>query len=383
MSANATLPKITVAFRMLASTFLERSERGIAILIVREEGTTENDEYTPVTASIQEVTLATDLTAWSNANAARIADMLEIGPSKVVVVTIDATSGTLAEAEALIEHNYQNGRVTLVSSTASDYTSLATWAKTKKSYHALVFNTSSQNSRYVENIYNQNIVFSSSWDVGRDGQGTLVRSTSTTLELLPMIAAILSKANVNGASSKVLEALESVTDVASPDTVVNNGNIIVYNDWSDGERVVRLGTAVNTLTSFDNTEDNGDKIEDMRYIEISETADMIRQDITSVFRDTYSGQKKNSVDNQMQLLGAINDYFDRLAADDILNSEMENNADIDIDAQRAAWVTVNPEAAGWDDNAVKAKPFQRNVYLAANIQILHSMQNMTLNITLD
>jgi len=379
---NATLPKIIIAFRKLASTFVARSERGIAIFIAKEEGETEEGDYTPVEASITEVTDLTDLSGWSNANAARIGDMLAIKPAKSVVVTIDSTVGTVAEATALIEANYQNGRVTMIG-TSTDYMALATWAKQKKSYHALVFDTTGHDSRYVENVYSQNIRFSDSWDAGRNGQGTLIRSTATTAEILPMLAAVLSKANVNGASSKVLNALESVTDVASPDTVINSGNIIVYNDWSDGERVVRLGTAVNTLVTFDNAEDGGDKIEDMRYIEISEAADMIRQDIISVYRDEYSGQKKNSVDNQMQLLGAIKDYYDRLAADDVLNNASENTADIDVESQRAAWVEVKPEAAGWNDNQVKAKPFQRNVYLKSNIQILHSMQNLYMDITLD
>ena len=198
-----------------------------------------------------------------------------------------------------------------------------------------------------------------------------------------MIAAILSKANVNGASSKVLTALESCTDVSTPDTVVNNGNIIIYNDWSNGDRVVRLGTAVNTLVTFDDTDADGDKIEDMRYIEVSEAADMIRQDITSVFRDEYSGVRKNSVDNQQMLLGSIQDYLDRLAEDEILNNRIANTVYLDADAQRKAWITVNPDASDWDDATVLAKPFQRNVYLGAEIQILQSMQNLTLNILLD
>jgi len=380
---TATLPKIKVAFRKLASTFLERSERGIAILIVKEDGETSGNDYTPVTASIQEVDTGTDITGWSNANAARINDMLAIAPSKVVIVTIDSSSGTIADATALIEAHYQNGRVTIVSETAGDYSALVTWAKTKKSYHVLTSGVSNADSRYVENVNSQNIVFTSTWDSGRTGQGSYARTTSTTKELLPMIAAILSKANVNGASSKVLTALESCTDVSTPDTVVNNGNIIIYNDWSNGDRVVRLGTAVNTLVTFDDTEADGDKIEDMRYIEVSEAADMIRQDITSVFRDEYSGVRKNSVDNQQMLLGSIQDYLDRLAEDEILNNRIANTVYLDADAQRKAWITVNPDASDWDDATVLAKPFQRNVYLGAEIQILQSMQNLTLNILLD
>ena len=119
----------------------------------------------------------------------------------------------------------------------------------------------------------------------------------------------------------------------------------------------------------------------MRYIEISETADMIRADIKSVFRDSYSGRMKNSVDNQMQLIGAIANYFDQLESEDILSPDYANNVEIDVDAQRAAWVLINPDAANWDDDKVRAMPYKRNVYLSADIMVLNSMQNLKLEVT--
>ena len=379
--ANATLPKIIIAFKALAASFVERSERGVAILIVREEGETVEGEYVPVETRIEEVTYETDLTDWSNTNAARIADMLDIGPAKVVVLTMD-TNATVADATPVIEANYPSGRVTIVGKTSADYSALSTWAKAKKTYHALIFSTASQDNKYVENVYNQSVTFDPDWDTPRSTQGTLVRGTVTSEELLPMICAILSKANVNGASSTILKALKSTEDVASADNVVNAGNLILYNDWNGSDRVVRLGTAVNTLTTFDNSANDGDQIEDMRYIEVAEAADMIRADIKSVFRDSYIGQK-NSVDNQMQLIGAIGDYYDRLEEEDILNSASANTVEIDVDAQRAAWITVNPEAADWDDDTVRSKPFKRKVFIKSDIQILQSIQDLSMKITLN
>lgn len=377
---SATLPKIIIAFRTLVKSFIARSERGIAIFICREDGTMDGTTYTEHPTTIQEVNDSTDLTAWSDANAARIADMIEMNPAKVIVVTID-TNAALTEATEIIELNYPSGRITVMGS--ADQAALVTWAKSKKCYHALVFSKTRPDSRYVENVYNQDIVWSPDWDGARSQQGTLVRDETTSEELLPMLCAILSRANVNGASSKVLKALKSVTDVSDPDDVVNGGNIIVYNDWSGSDRVVRLGTCVNTLVTFDPDANNGDQIEDMRYIEVSEAADMIRADITAVFRDNYSGQMKNSVDNQMMLLGAIGDYYDGLEAEDILNGASGSTVEIDVDAQRAAWMTVNPDASDWDDDTVKSKPFKRKVFIKSNIQILQSMQDLNMQITLD
>ena len=161
--ANATLPKIIIAFKALAASFVERSERGVAILIVREEGETVEGEYVPVETRIEEVTYETDLTDWSNTNAARIADMLDIGPAKVVVLTMD-TNATVADATPVIEANYPSGRVTIVGKTSADYSALSTWAKAKKTYHALIFSTASQDNKYVENVYNQSVTFDPDWD---------------------------------------------------------------------------------------------------------------------------------------------------------------------------------------------------------------------------
>ena len=381
----ATLAKIVIAFKALASTFIERSERGIAILIVREEGETDGDDYTPVETSVKELQTDSDLSEWSPANAARIADMLMVNPAKTVVVTIDTNAALSAATDAIVA-KYPSGRVTIVGKTAADYTALASWAKTKKTYHALVFGTSNQDSKYVENVYSQAVTFDSAWDYGRAYQGTLDRSTVdtyTTEELLPLICAVLSKANVNGASNTVMKALAGVADVSDPDTTINAGNLILYNDWKGTDRVVRLGTTVNTLVTFDASANDGDQIEDMRYIEVAEAADMIRADITAVFRDEYSGVKKNSVDNQMQFLGAIGDYFDRLEEAEVLNGSYSNTVDVDVNAQRSAWALVKPEAADWDDATVKATPFKRQVFVSADVQILQSIQNLKMTVNLN
>lgn len=381
----ATLAKIVIAFKALASTFIERSERGIAILIVREEGEESGGDYVPVETSVKELSVDSDLSEWSDENAARIADMLMINPAKTVVVTIDTNAAVTAATEAIVA-NYPSGRVTIVGKTAADYTALASWAKAKKSYHVLVFGTSNQDSKYVENVYSQPITFDSAWDYGRAYQGTLDRSTVdtyTTEELLPLICAILAKANVQGASNTVIKALAGVTDLADPDAVVNAGNLILFNDWKGSDRVVRLGTAVNTLVTFNESAENGDQIEDMRYIEVAEAADMIRADISAVFRDEYSGVKKNSVDNQMQFLGAVGDYFDRLEEAEVLNGSYSNAVDIDVNAQRSAWAAVKPEAADWDDDTVKATPFKRQVFVSADVQILQSIQNLKMTVNLN
>ncbi|MFQ9126768.1 MAG: phage tail sheath C-terminal domain-containing protein [Butyricicoccaceae bacterium] len=105
----------------------------------------------------------------------------------------------------------------------------------------------------------------------------------------------------------------------------------------------------------------------MQFIETVEAMDMMRDDITSTFRSTYLGNYRNSRDNQMAFIGALNaSYFAQLESENILdpdyrseddeNGEHGNKAFIDVDAQRAAWVASGKsEAADWDEGHRKER----------------------------
>ena len=143
------------------------------------------------------------------------------------------------------------------------------------------------------------------------------------------------------------------------------------------ENVVKIGLGINTLTTF-----NESNSEDMRYIDIVEAMDLMKDDITNLFKSDYVGKVKNKLDNQILFISAINTYFNSLAKQDILDPEYKNYADINIEAQRQAWVGVKPEAESWSDAEIKIKTFKRNVYLKADIKILGAMENLVFDIAI-
>ena len=320
----AHLPEIVVSFKQKAATFFTRSTRGVLFLIVREANPdTESED--PLTPYVTEMSQDTVLTAWNETNQQYIKDVLAVDPYKFFVVTID-TNGTIKSATDLIELTYPTGRVTMVG-VAADYSALVTWAKGLKKYHVLTHATTGSNSRYVENLYAQQIV----WD--DDDHGTGAQSSIT---FLPTLGALLCKANTAGVTYAVVDQLKKVTNVGNEtaeNAAINAGNLILRNDWKGTDQVVRIGTAVNTLTTFDDS----DNMEDFRYIEVAEAADMIREDISSVFRDSYVG-KKNSFDNQILFISQILQYFDELADEEIINPDGSKTVEIDADAQREAWI---------------------------------------------
>ena len=166
-------------------------------------------------------------------------------------------------------------------------------------------------------------------------------------------------------------------EVADNDAAVGAGKFILFND-EDGN--VRIGQGINSMT----TTDGLTRTEDMKFIETVEAMDMIRDDISSVFRTEYLGNYRNTRDNQMMFISAINySYFRQLEQEVILDPDYDNASMIDVEAQRAAWMASGKsEAADWDDDSGKARPYKRTVYLTANIKILGSMTDLIMPINM-
>ena len=360
-----TLPKIIITFKQLATSFIQRSERGIVVLIVRDdtEGTGRAFfQYGDATqVSSEEFTAA---------NQQYIKDALSFGPLRVSVVKI-GTEQALADAAAVFTQHEKTGWITFAEGKSDDWTELASWIKAResemKSWKGVCFNTTPPDCMHIVNYVNEKVTFV-------DDRGEV-----TGEKYCASLSGLLASCNVKrGATNKLCPNLVRVSVPEDPDTVVGEGKFLLIND--DDE--VRVGVDVNSMT----TTDGSTKTEDMKYIETVEAMDLMRDDINRTFRDEYMGQYRNSRANQMLFISAVNYYFDGLASEEsgnVLNSAHNNTADIDVAAQRDAWIgSGKTEAADWDDATVRATPFKRTVFLAGDVQILGSMANLEFGITL-
>lgn len=356
-----SLPSIDIIFKQLAATFVERSERGVVVLIVKDDTNKTFSAKTYKTAP----EVAADEALYTASNFDYINDALLGKPSKIIVVRIDTTQ-TMADALPIIESSTKTGWVTTVGS-AADYTALVAWIEAKElekmTYKAVVFNATAPDSKHVVNFVNTNVVFADA------------RATQTGDKYLPSIASILAGCNVKrGSTYYKCSNLLSVTEVADATAALNAGKFILINET---DKVV-VGLGINSLTTFE-----GDDTEDMRYIDIVEAMDMIVDDITATFKNDFLGAGlKNNYDNQVLLLSAINTYFTNLAAEDVLDNQYNNKSFINVDKQRAAWVAIKPEAVDWTDAQVKNAAYKRSVFLAGDIKINGAMENLALNITM-
>lgn len=358
------LPNIDVTFKQLAGTLIERSERGIAILIIRDD-TSKGPEYKEYKNIVE---AEKDGSKYATANLQYIRDIFNFALNKVAVVRVDKTAGTVAEAVGILEKNIKTGWITVADGTEEDWTTLASWIKSKelerKTYKAVAYKVSTTDCKHLVNFYNDEITFADK------------RATVTGEKYCPSLVGILASCNVTkGSTYFKCTNLTKVKEMQDNEAAVSTGKFILINDID----AVKIALGINSLT----TTDGMTATEDMKYIDTVEAMDLIQDDISNVFKEEYLGSYKNSYDNQVLLISSINAYFKQLTTERILDDAYTNKADVDVDAQRAAWLGVGKaEAESWTEQQVKNMAFKRTVFLSGDIKILGSMENLSFSVSL-
>lgn len=355
-------PNIDIAFKQKATSAIDKSERGIAILILKNDLTSECPKY----AVYKDITEYETVKAkYSEDNQKAIVDTFTFPPSKIIVVNTDTVANALIE----IEKNTPTGWITIVDGVAEDFKTLISWAKSKesqkKTYKVIAFNGTSTDCKHIVNFTNTKVTFN-------DNRGEV-----DGVKYLPSLLGILAYCGGNNKSCTYFKCtnLVSVQGFDDIDAELKKGDLVLFNDTN----YVRICQGINTLITLDGNKNT----EDMQFIETIECMDMIQDDIRDVFRETYLGNYKNKLDNQMLLISAINGYLKELANLDILDPEYNNISSIDINAQKQAWLTSGKaEADTWDDAKVKNTTFKRDLYLAGDIKVLGSMTNLKFDISL-
>lgn len=355
------LPNIEITFKNLATNLIARSERGIAILILKDTKAS-GKEIELIRNEKEALAVKENYTA---ENYQRILDCLSFAPYRIYAVKYSEPK-TMDNALELISKTVKTGWITTVGETA-DYQKICEFVENQRikdrTYKAVVYNHAADN-RNVVNFATANVIFADK------------RGKQKGNEYLPSLAGILAKCNVErGATNFVCANLKEAEESLNLRDEVNAGKLMLTNDFDK----VRIALGINSMTTV-----NADKgqTEDMKYIEIAETMDLISDDIRRTFKEEYQGRYKNSLDYQMIFISAVNTYFKALAVNGILDNEYENKADIDIASQRRAWSLIRPEAEFWDERKVKKTSYKRNVFLAGQIKILNAMESLKFDISL-
>ncbi len=351
------MPSVTISFTELASSSIQRGERGIVCLILKDTVPSEN----PFTCT-SESDIPTTLTT---ANQEQIALALKgyvTAPYKVVVYVLDSEATSYSDAFTALETVKFDYLVVptvatdaLESSVASQ---IASWRSDNKLVKAVLPNYAADSEGIIDfattNVYVDDTEY-------------------TTEQYCSRIAGIICGTPLS--ISCTYAPLTELTDCTrltkdDMDAAVEAGKLIV---WWDGEKV-KVARGVNSLVTT--TSEKGSQFQ---KIKIVDAMDIIANDIRLTAEDNYLGKYPNTYDNKCLLISAIGNYFDGLVSENVLKSW---TLDIDTDANATYLTSKGYDVTDMTDQEIKEANTGSYVYLKATLSILDAIEDITLAITI-
>lgn len=349
------LPEINIEFSSLAVSAIQRSQRGIVALILKDNtGDFDSIEYRSI--------LDIDEDDWGATNLAYIQQAF-LGPhipSKVIVERLAADAANYNAALLRLASKRWN-YLAIPGIESADVAAVATavkaWRDTDQKIFKAVLPNNEGDHEGIINFATSGIVV---------GENTFTASQYTA-----RIAGILAGLPLTrSATYYVLSEVEAITESADPDGDIDDGKLILIND---GEKI-KIGRGVNSLTTATTP-----KSADWQKIKIIEGHDLVKEDIRRTFEDHYVGKVNNSYDNQVLFITAVNAYLAALRGD-VLDPAADNRVGVNIEAQRAAWEAIGTDTSEWDEQKVKASSFQSKVFLAGLLKFLDAMEDLDFQI---
>lgn len=364
MSVRYGLPNIDIIFTQKAVTAVQRSERGVLAIIVKD--TKQAQGVTRFTYKRLSDIKAAD---FSEPNLTDIKRAFDVAVNKVYVFRC---AGATEPADAVreiekVKFNY------ICTNDVNYQQGLATYTKqfnaTSKGHKivCVVANVETADSKYIVNVKGTGGTLKSGGNVTANSY--VVRIASTLCNL-PMNRSLTYYVFSDLASwdDTYIDADNTI------DSWIDKGFLTLIND----DDQVKCGRAVNSLVTFTSTD-----TEDMSHIIIVEAMNMILEDIYDTFKNYYVGKYKNTLSNQRLFISSVNTYFKQLGREEVLDSAYDNHAYIDIESQRLAWTAIGKEEANdWDDHTVETMTFRTNVYLGGNAKISDAMEDLRFEIAL-
>lgn len=350
------LPQILIEFKSKAQSVIERSERGVVAVILKDD--TEGAEAFKIYKSLNDI----DFTKMSETNYQYMKLIFESAPYKVIAVTIPTTAenySTALNKLELFKWNY----LTVPSADKEASTVISSWIKEQRTtknkiYKAVLANTKGD-SEGIINFTTENI------------SSTITNEKKLTAsQYCARIAGIIAGLSLDRSLTYyVLDDIVECDLANDPDEKVDAGELVVI---FDGEKY-KIGRGVNSLTTTKN--------DDLKKIKIIEGKDMVFEDIKTTFEDKYVGQVINDYDNKQNLVASIITYFKSIEGN-VLDVNFDNTCAISVSAQRDYLETSGTDTEAMSDVAILQANTGSNVYLEASIKFVDAMEDLTMTINM-
>lgn len=357
------LPQIIIELKRKASTLIQRSSRGIVVLLLKDDtniGFTRQVYKSKYDDGIAEKN-------WTAENIDYIEKAFEGKPSTVICERIGATAEeSTYTLEAALDRltSTRFNYLAMPQAEAGDATTIADWVDAmrngkKKSFKAVLANSASDDYGII-NFTTTNI--------------TVGEKVYTTAEYTARLAGIFAGLSLDrSATYYVLDEVISIAEHENPDEAIDKGELILIND---GEKI-KIGRAVNSKVKIE----EGD-IADMKKIKIIEGMDMLKDDIMSTFADNYVGKVSNSYDNKVAFCAAVNAYFKDITKEGVLYDQYDNSVSVDISAQEKYLKEQGIDTSTYTEEQLKNANTGAKVFVSGGVQFQDAMEDLQLSLTM-
>lgn len=350
-------PSINITFQTVGTTAVQRSQKGIVALILKDTKANGGGEIFSATA------IPKDLSAANK----EIFSMAFIGnnyPPKSIKYYILKAAETIEDALEYFSREKFDYLVVHPDAAPEDITKVATWIKSER-----------ENDHEVKAVLP---------DTKGNHEGIVNFTTKeikvgdkevSTAAFCARIAGLLAGTPVrNSATYAVLPEVTGIKKLnkSEMDNAANSGEFIILHD---GQKF-KTGRAVNSLTTT--AEGKGEAFQKIKIVEVM---DMAKFDIRTTAADNYIGKYANSYDNKCVLITAIQGYFEALETDGLV-ARGSTFVDIDMEEQENYIKSQGIDTSTMNEQAIREYMTGSTVFLAVTCKILDAIEDMKIRVTM-
>lgn len=347
------MPKVKIAFESAGLQAIQRSARGIVLLLIKSETPDEQGEYKlnslfdlDETKQFSEETIKYIRLAFKGKPNKVIAEVYgEANPLKDVMNRL-----------RLMKFNYY------AAPNASEEE-----LEKLKSWHKEMVGGKDKTLKFVGYEYEADDETVINWAVPRV---TFASEDYTGQEFTALIASQLAALPLE--RSFTYFSWPELTDADLPfaedeDKAVNEGKLFLTYKGDE----YKIARGVNSLTTY-----SDEKGEDFSKIKIVDSMHMIKDDIRDTWEDYYVGKYRNTYANKMQFLALVNRVYFRELEGQILEPTSGSRVDIDVRKNEMYAVKRGANIDEMTEQQIREFNTGSNLFAAGYVSILDAMEDL-------
>lgn len=353
------LPSVDIAFRTAAASAIQRSQKGVVALILKDSKQNGALHMTNVTQ------VPTALGKGNQEYIQRAFTGYVTPPRAVLAYVLPSAAVDLTEALQWLAtqvFDYLAGPPDIAE---ADCAAITAWVNSRRLNDraickAVLPNTAADSEAVVSLTTEEIKVGSASFTPGQFCSRMAGLLAGTPMTIACTYATLPEVSDVKRMTRREM------------DDDIDAGKLILFHD---GEKV-KVGRGVNTLQTT--TQDKG---ETFKKIKVVEALDMIQSDVRMTMQDAYIGRYANSYDNKCLLIMAIKGYLTSLELAGILQAG-STWVGIDIPTQEVYLQGVGTDTSKMSEQQIKEANTGAKVFLAAKLKVLDAIEDISVQITI-